>query len=432
MRENAHPRLLRPPPSLPVHANRCGRFEQPQTGRLSRARRNCQKRKAISSSRPTATRCGTAAAGVILGLLSACTRVVPTALAPTPGGVVIREAPAPSGHERYCAWYGDARAGVLYFGEAAFWSSLRAAGDPRGDLLEPGPQAVGRFDLVHERFLPALPTGARDTRSGTWDVLAHPNGRVYFTTFYESAGYVDPATGASRIFDAAGTGLNELGLGPDGSVLATRYAARGSVVVLDAEGALIAEHPLEPEAGMQVAPKSLAYDPVRRVVWVNTDLVPESMSGPALDGAGVRHDARVLELASGRELVRFEDPELQFMRFEPDGRGLFALLSGTRLALRITEPGAALGPASGREVVLDEEFPAGHDFVQDLSVAADGRVLATRWSGVVHVVSPAGVARRVELPRPSPGGLYYSAFASGDRVCASYCADVEVVCAPLP
>jgi hypothetical protein len=156
------------------------------------------------------------------------------------------------------------------------------------------------------------------------------------------------------------------------------------------------------------------------------------MTGPSSGGSGVRHDARVLELDSGRELARFEEPELQFMRFEPDGRGLFALLSGTRLALRITEPGGALGPASGREVVLDEEFPASHDFVQDLSVAPDGRVLATRWSGVVHVVSPSGEARRVELPRSSPGGLYYSAFASGDRICASYCADVEVVCAPAP
>jgi len=346
---------------------------------------------------------------------------------------VVRKAPPPSDRERYCAWYGDARDGVLYFGEAAFWSSLHSAsGDATADLREPGPQQVGRFDLARERFLAPLATGAARARSGTWDVLAHPNGRVYFTTFYESAGYVEPTTGASRRFDAAGTGLNELALGPDGLILATRYAARGSVVVLDAEGTVVAEHQLAAEPGFGVAPKSIAYDPVRRAVWVNTDLVPESMTGPAPDGVGVRHDARIIDFASGRELRRFADPELQFMRFEPDGRGLFVWLAGSRLSLRVTEPGAAEGPESGREIVLDEAFPVSHDFVQDLSVGSDGRVLATRWSGAVHVVSPSGEVRRVQLPRIPPGGLYYSAFASGDRICASYCADVEVACAPLP
>jgi hypothetical protein len=263
-------------------------------------------------------------------------------------------------------------------------------------------------------------------------VLAHPNGRVYFTTFYEAAGYVDPATGATRLFDAAGTGLNELALGPDGTILATRYAARGSVVVLDPDGAVLAEHLLAPDPGFQVAPKSLSFDPVRREIWVNTDLVPASVTKPAPDGARVGHDARVLDFASGRELRRFREPELQFMRFEADGVGLFAWLAGSRLALRVVEPGAALGPDSGREIVLDPDFPAQHDFVQDLSVAADGRVLATRWSGTVHVVSPGGEVRTAHLPRLASGGLYYTAVATDDRVCASYCADVSIVCAPLP
>ena len=344
----------------------------------------------------------------------------------------MRTAPPPSDREHYCAWYGDARDGVLYFGEAAFWSSLRTAGDATADLHVPGPQVVGRFDLVHERLLPALATGATAPRSGTWDVLAHPNGRVYFTTFYEAAGYVDPATGATRLFDAAGTGLNELALGPDGTILATRYAARGSVVVLDPDGAVLAEHLLAPDPGFQVAPKSLSFDPVRREIWVNTDLVPASVTKPAPDGAGVGHDARVLDFASGRELRRFREPELQFMRFEADGVGLFAWLAGSRLALRVVEPGGALGPDSGREIVLDTDFPARHDFVQDLSVAADGRVLATRWSGTVHVVSPGGEVRTAHLPRLASGGLYYTAVATDDRVCASYCADVSIVCAPLP
>jgi hypothetical protein len=349
-------------------------------------------------------------------------------------GVVVRIAPDPSDRERYCAWYGDARAGVLYFGESAFWNAMRAAGgDPAADLREPGPQLVGRFDLARERFLPPLATGARASRAGTWDVLAHPNGRVYFTTFYESAGYVDPATGASRRFESAGTGLNELALGPDSrTLLATRYTADGSVVVLDADGTVTAEHPLaRPDPRVRVAPKSLAFDPVRREVWVNTDLVPAAETRPALEGVGVGHDARVLDFATGRELRRFAEPELQFMRFEPDGRGLFVWQAGTRLALRVVEPGRAEGPDSGREIPLDDAFPAQHDFVQDLSVGPDGRVLATRWSGAVHVVSPSGEVRTAQLPRLAPGGLYYAAVAVGDRLCATYCADVEVVCAPL-
>ena len=32
----------------------------------------------------------------------------------------------PSSVERYCAWYGDARDGVLYFGTSAFWSAMRS------------------------------------------------------------------------------------------------------------------------------------------------------------------------------------------------------------------------------------------------------------------------------------------------------------------
>ena len=87
---------------------------------------------------------------------------------------------------------------------------------------------------------------------------------------------------------------------------------------------------------MVAAAKSLAYDPVRQVVWVNTDLVPR-------DGGPSRHDARVLELATGREILRIATPELHFPRFAADGRGFFAWQQGSRLALRMTQPGAARG-----------------------------------------------------------------------------------------
>ena len=110
----------------------------------------------------------------------------------------IYTAEAPSSDERYCAWYADARDGVLYFGAAAFWSAMRAHGnDPLADLLAEGPVAIGRFDLRREQLLEPLEVGAGGDRSGVWDVLAHPNGRIYFTTFYESAGYTEVPSGRS-------------------------------------------------------------------------------------------------------------------------------------------------------------------------------------------------------------------------------------------
>ena len=62
-------------------------------------------------------------------------------------------APPPSEAERYCAWYGDSRDQILYFGASPFWSTFREAGDdPRADLRAKGPQIVGRFDLKRLTF----------------------------------------------------------------------------------------------------------------------------------------------------------------------------------------------------------------------------------------------------------------------------------------
>jgi hypothetical protein len=371
-----------------------------------------------------ASRCGIAATCATFAVL------IGIACAMTPRSATLATAPAPSSSERYCAWYGDRSENVLYFGESPFWNAAReAGGDPMADMREPGPQLIGRFDLRSESMLAPLRTGATASRAGVWDVLAHPNGRIYFTTFYESAGWVDPATGEASRFEAAGSGLNELALLPGGRVLASRYGAAGggtgSVVVLDSEGAVEAELPLASTEDVVAAAKSLAYDPVRQVVWVNTDLVPRG-------GGANRHDARVLELATGREILRIETPELHFLRFGDDGRGFFTWQQGSRLALRMTQPGAAVDATSGREIVLDDAFADGHDFVQDLRVEADGRAVVTRWSGVVHVVDASGDVRTVALPRSAAGGLYYTAAAIGDRVCATYCADVSVVCAALP
>jgi hypothetical protein len=374
----------------------------------------------------TASRCGIAATCTTLATLIGLACATPR----DGDAVRVATAPPPSSAEQYCAWYGDRRDDVLYFGESPFWSSMRAAGgDPMADSSVLGPQVIGRFDLRRESMLASIPTAARDPHAGVWDVLAHPSGRVYYTTFYESAGWIDPATGNALLFEAAGTGLNELALHPDGRVLATRYGAAGggtgSVVVLDPDGKIEAELPLVSERNRVAAAKSLAYDPVRQVVWVNTDLVPR-------DGGPSGHDARVLEFATGREILRIETPELHFPRFTADGRGYFAWQHESRLTLRITQPGAAQDATSGREVVLDTAFADGIDFVQDVHVETDGRAVVTRWSGVVHVVAPDGSVRSVALPRLAAGGLYYTAVAVGDRVCATYCADVGVVCAPLP
>ncbi len=373
-----------------------------------------------------ASRCGIAAACTTLAAL------IGIACATLPNGDAVRivTAPPPSNTEQYCAWYGDRRDDTLYFGESPFWNVMRAAGgDPMADSHARGPQVIGRFDLRSESMLASVPTGARDPHAGVWDVLAHPNGRVYYTTFYESAGWVDPATAEARVFADAGTGLNELALRPDGRVLATRYGAAGggtgSVVVLDPDGVIEAELPLVSEPSVVAAAKSLAYDPVRKVVWVNTDLVPR-------DGGPSGHDARVLEMATGREILRIETPELHYPRFTTEGRGVFAWQQGSLLTLRMTQPGTALDATSGREVVLDTAFADGIDFVQDVHIEDDGRAVVTRWSGVVHVVAQDGAVRSVDLPRAAAGGLYYTAVAVGDRVCATYCADVSVVCAALP
>jgi hypothetical protein len=340
--------------------------------------------------------------------------------------VYVAPAPDPPG-ETSCAWFGDVREGVLYFGVSAFWSALRAAaGDPAADLRAPGPRWIGRFDLARETFLPPLAAGPGLPPSGVWDVLAHPNGRIYYTTYFDLAGSVDARTGALVEFAGAGLGLNELALGPGGSVLATRYGygdtRDGSVVVLSEDGEILAEHPLADPPGRRVAAKSVAFDPLSREIWVNTDLLPAAGSGPAL------HDARVLG-PDGREELAIHDPELQFFTFGEDGTGYLAEVAGGRLRLRVRHP----APASPRErlIPLDDAFDAAHDFVQELRAEAEGRVVVTRWSGRVHVVTPDGGVRDLDLPRTQGDQLYYTATLVGSRVCATRCGRVEVVCQEL-
>ena len=368
-----------------------------------------------------AVKCSAAAVGGVAaaGLL-ACRLLAPAA-APR----IHVEAAPDHGAERSCAWFGDVRGSVLYFGVSAFWSALRASGgDPTADLREPGPRWIGRFDLATDRFLPPLVLRPNGAPTGVWDVLAHPNGRIYFTTYFDLAGSVDPASGAVEEFAGAGLGLNELALGPDGEILVTRYGygrdAAGSLVVLSERGEVLSEQPLAPPPGRRLLAKSLAFDPLRREVWVNTDLLPA-------DGAGaITHDVRVLG-PDLRERRRIDDPELEFFTFSRDGTGYFAEASEGRLRLRVRAPSGL-----DRFVALDDAFDAAHDFAQEIRAEADGSVVVTRWSGRVEVLEPDGRLRELELPRSGAGELYYTATRSDGRVCATRCGGVDVVCAELP
>lgn len=349
--------------------------------------------------------------------------------------VAVHAAPAPSDEERYCAWYGNAGAdGVLYFGQAAFWSAKAAAGgDPRGDLDHPGPQLVGRFDLESERLLPSLRVDAPDAdppaRSGVWDVLASDDGRVAFTTFYEGAGWVDIETGAVTRIEAS-EGLNELAPGPDGQVLATRYGSGddeggdGALALLGLDGTIAHVMPLPERPGYVLAPKTPAFDAARERIWLTADWLPRD-AGLRVSFEAIRID---LILRPARN-VEPAPPELQFVAAGPDGTLYRALVYDARLVLGVTPPQAA---AFERLVPLDDAFAAGLDFVQDVQPAADGRVAVTRWSGRVDVVHPDGRVGRIRLPRPDPDGLYYTAVLHGGRLCATYCADVAVVCADAP
>jgi hypothetical protein len=395
-----------------------------KSGRPHSAGRRVERNRGVASARAAAAAVGTATVvGILISITLGC--------APGLQAPLVLDAEPASSEESYCAWYGDERDGVLYFGAAPFWSTARAqGGNPRADLERPGPQLVGRFDLRERRFLPPLDLSPVGSQAGIWDVLAHPNGRVYFTDYFGRAGYVEPADGRVERFDALGPGLNELALGPGGTLLATRYGSEGedagSVVRLDADGALVAEYPVRGPDGYRAAPKSLAYDPVRGEIWLNTDLVPEG-AGP---GAGVRYDARVLG-PDGSERLRFERPELQFMAFGEDGTGWFAEVDGARLTLRIRPPDRAASPVmTGRLVPLDDAFPLGLDFVQDIQVAGDVAVV-TRWGGRVHVVDRDGTVRDLALPRQGDE-LYYTGVLEDGTVCATRCGELTVVCAPVP
>ena len=347
--------------------------------------------------------------------------------------------PAPSADERYCAWYGDARGTTLYFGQAPFWWAMGASGgEPLADLKTVGPQWIGRFDLASLSASPSIDVTRARAHAGIWDVLPHDNSWVYFTTFYELAGAVQPATAAVRHFEQLGTGLNELAPGPEGTILATRYGGgqddpggNGSLVLFSPDGLLFAEYPLMAPDGFTIAPKTPAWDEHASRYWVTTDLIPRDPSAPE---PNTYHPTLVLD-DSGAEIARLHEVEVQFVRFSPDGRGVAAFVSGSSLRLATLGPGsptARVHPGAGLE--LDAQFPGALDFVQDISFGPNDETVVTRWGGLIHVIGADGSTQTVQLPRNDPRALYYSGVLTPDgrTVCATRCRDVAVVCRALP
>lgn len=378
---------------------------------------------------------GGLAALVALGLV-ACAWARPGAPPPE----VFRGPELVFGGERYSAWFGDERDGVLYFGLSPFWTELWTSGDPAADRRHSGPHLIGRFDLARGVFLPPLVAreAAPDVRSSVWDVLAHPNGWVYYTTFFEEMGRVQPATGAVERFAALGLGLNELAVGPDGSVYATRYgtasgakgapggAADGSLVVLSEDGRLLHEIPLHARDGAFTAPKSVAVDPKSGRVFLNADVL--------LPDGSVEFARFVIEPDLESVYVLTEVPELLFVAFDASGRGILVEDDSGRLKLTIGDgerelASADLGP---REAA---------DFAQDIHFAADGTAVIAFWSGRVELVRErSGRFERASLALakpadcgPPPGrSLVYSGFADAGAVYATLYCGSAVLRAPLP
>ena len=367
---------------------------------------------------------------VILGLTvtMGCRSGEPVIRAGDDGGPrAFRASDANRGEEPYSAWFGDSDGRVLYFGVSPFWHLWwESGGNARLDLEEPGDHLIGRFDLEKERFLAPLVVrrAGGDSRSSVWDVLAHSNGRIYYTTYFEEMGSVRPDGSDIRHFPGLGFGLNEIVEGPDGRLYVTRYAPGGSIVVLTPEGELLEEIPIG--AGLEVlaAPKSLAVDPGTGEIWCNADLfADEKVTGFAS-----------FRIARDGTTTRRAPPELHFITFEEDGTGWLAEVEGRELRLRVVRRGSEVARTSlGRS--------RGVDFVQDIKPVRPGQVVLALWSGRAFVATLDGrslTAAEVHFQRPAdcvpPEGrsVLYSAFAHGRHLYATLYCGWTILRSPLP
>lgn len=342
------------------------------------------------------------------------------------------------GPEPYSAWFGDARGSILYFGTSPFWTLWwETEGDPRADLAQPGDHLIGRFDMEQRRFLPPLRvrSAAEGAHGSVWDVLAHTNGRIYYTTLFEEIGSVRPDGGDVRHFGGIGVGFNELWEGADGGIWVTRYASRpteegregyGAVVLLDPDGKLVREVRFEKEGDVFTAPKSVAVDPNTGEVWLNADLFSDE-GHTAYAAFRLAADGKIVER-------RTSPPELHFVTFDPGGVGWFVWDEEGELWLRATRDGAEVASA-----YLGPRDP--DDFVQDVKPWREGHVALSLWSGRAYVASLHGAGLSLaEIPlerprdcRPPDGrSLLYTAVVHGGRLWGTLYCGWTILEAPVP
>lgn len=372
-------------------------------------------------------------AGALCLLIAGCASAPPPSLEPA----VFRGPEVSEGFARYSAWFADERDGVVYFGLSDFWSAFWATGDPLAELRDPGAQLIGRFDLSSESFKTPLVVrrSGPEVRASVWDVLAHPNGWVYYTTFYEEMGRVNPKTGEVERFSELGRGLNELALGPQGRIYATRYGSGldspngntdGALVLMSEAGLKLRELRLHARDGAVTAAKSVAVDPRSGHVFVNADVI---RPGAEVEFARFELDAS-LSLVHGS----VGETELLFIAFTDGGRGISVEDEGGRLRLTIRD--FARAPTS-----LDLGPRAVQDFAQDIHFAPDGTAAIAFWSGRIELVRERG--DRVEGARidpvkpgdcepPTGRSLLYSAFVTERAVYATLYCGATILRAPLP
>ena len=254
--------------------------------------------------------------GLLLGGMLACRPPVPASSA----RVHVLPAP-PSGAERTLRLVRRRGRGGPLLRRVALL--VGAPGGPRATRRRTWPRPGRAGSAASTSRAPTLPPAARPApgrRQRRRLGRARPPERPRLLhDLFDFAGCVDPESGEVRALRSAGLGLNELALGPDGQLLVTRYGSRdddeGSLVVLDGERRAPGRARARGPARLARAPKSLALDPVRREIWLNTDLLP-------LDGARRCATTRACSMPRRRERLRFERPRAAVLHLRAGRHGL--------------------------------------------------------------------------------------------------------------
>ena len=248
-----------------------------------------------------------------------------------------------------------------------------------------------------------------------WDVLAVGE-RIYFARFFGSPGWIDRSGHGGAVWEHLGSGTAELAAGPEETLLFADYA-HSRLLSVSKDGENLKVFPLTGPGTLQIAPKSVAYDPVRREIWAIADRL-------ASNGDAKTRDALVLDDA-GELLRHITDREVQFATFAEDGVGAVVDVVGDSLWLRFRDA----GETAFRDILLDPQFPRTADFAQDIVLTRSEGVVdgvVQRWSGIFHRFGSQGAVTTGHLG-DGRGGLFYTGVPVGDRVCATLCRDATVI-----